>query len=84
MIKKGVNYLADAIRISLKNVYFTVDSLVEEISKKEFESKEEVQRLIVARVKETFKFKKSPAIDFIRLINGYLTGRYKKHEENNI
>ena len=70
--KNGVQYLEKAILCSPKNDYFNLESLVETISKDEDIEKEEIKRLIVARVKENFGFKKSPTIDFIRLINHFL------------
>lgn len=72
--KNGVQYLLDAICISPKSEYFNLETL----SKKMYETGEyaidasEIQRLIIARVKERFRFKKSPTIDFIRLVNSLL------------
>lgn len=70
--KNGVQYLLKAIINSPKDTYFNLETLSEEISIKEGTQKEEIKRLIVARVKETFGFKKSPTIDFIRLVNNFL------------
>ena len=70
--KNGIQYLEKAIIASPKADYFNLDSLTESISKEESIGKEEIKRLIVARVKENFKFKKSPTIDFIRLVNSFL------------
>lgn len=78
--QNGVQYLLDAICISPKSEYFNLETL----SKKLYETGEytidasEIQRLMVARVKERFRFKKSPTVDFIRLVNRLLT----KKEEN--
>lgn len=70
--KNGVQYLLEAIIISPKDAYFNLETLSEKVSKKEGIDKDEVKRLIVARVKETFDFKKSPTIDFIRLVNNLI------------
>lgn len=74
MKKNGVQYLFKAILISPKDAYFNLETLCESISKSESAiEKDEMKRLIVARVKERFKFKKSPTTDFIRLVNSFLT-----------
>lgn len=84
--KNGVQYLFDAVCIAPKSEYFNLETL----SQKLFETGEytieasEIQRLIVARVKERFRFKKSPAIDFIRLVNCLLTKKEEKQDENSI
>lgn len=81
--KNGVQYLVKAILISPKDMYFNLDTLCENISKDETNvEKEEIKRLIVARVKEFLKFKKSPTIDFIRLVNRFLSKEDKNHESN--
>ena len=71
--KNGVEYLLKAIIASPKDAYFNLETLSESVSKKEGVDKEEVKRLIVARIKERFSFKKAPTIDFIRLVNIFLT-----------
>lgn len=75
MQKNGVQYLFKAILISPKDAYFNLETLCESISKNESDiEKDEIKRLIVARVKENFAtFKKSPTTDFIRLVNSFLT-----------
>lgn len=81
MQKNGVQYLLKAIFISPKYAYFNLETLCESISENEPDiEKDEIKRLIVARVKERFKFKKSPTIDFIRLVNIFLS---KKEDEQN-
>lgn len=75
--KNGVQYLLKAIIAYPKDVYFNLETLSESISSSEDINKEEVKRLIVARVKETFGFRKAPTIDFIRLVNNFL----EKQEE---
>lgn len=70
--KNGVQYLLKAIIASLKSSYFNLETLSESVSKTEGIEKEEVKRLIIARVKETFGFRKAPTIDFIRLVNNFL------------
>lgn len=72
--KKGVQYLLKAIITSPKNDYFNLETLVKNVSKEESDDEEEIKRLIVARVKETFGFKKAPTIDFIRLVNNLIGG----------
>ena len=82
---KGVEYLLKAILISPKNEYFNLETLSEKIAEQEANiEKEEVKRLIVARVKERFKFKKSPTIDFIRVVNSFLSKRSNEDEKTNI
>ena len=76
--QKGVKLLAKAILASPKDDYFNLETLAEIVSQDEVISREEIKRLIVARVKETLGFSKAPTIDFIRLINAFLT----KQEEN--
>lgn len=70
--KNGVQYLLKAIIASPKDAYFNLETLSESVSITEDIDKEKVKRLIVARVKETFGFKKAPTIDFIRLVNNFL------------
>lgn len=52
--KKGVLYVLKAIIASPKDAYFNLETLSESVSKEESIDKEEVKRLIVARVKENF------------------------------
>lgn len=68
----GVQYLQEAIISSPKDTYFNLETLSKEVSKKVYVEKEEVTRLIVARIKEKFNFKKTSTIDFIRLVNSFL------------
>jgi len=70
--RNGVQYLLKAIIASPKDAYFNLETLSESVSRTEDIDKEEVKRLIVARVKETFGFRKAPTIDFIRLVNNFL------------
>lgn len=70
--KNGVQYLLKAIIASPKDTYFNLETVSESVSKTEGIDAEEVKRLIVARVKETFSFRKAPTIDFIRLVNNFL------------
>lgn len=68
--RRGVDLLSLAINDSLKTSGFNLETLSNDIVKSKSDiTSSEVQRLIVARVKERFSFKKSPTIDFIRLIN---------------
>lgn len=82
--KKGVLYVLKAIIASPKDAYFNLETLSESISKEESIDKEEVKRLIVARVKETFGFRKAPTVDFIRLVNSFLLKQEDNNEEINI
>ena len=84
--KNGVQYLLDAICIAPKSEYFNLETLSQKLSETGEYTIEasEIQRLIVARVKERFRFKKSPTIDFIRLVNRLLTKKEEKQDENRI
>lgn len=86
MQKNGVQYLFKAILISPKEAYFNLEALCDSVAKSEPNvEKDEIKRLIVARIKEQFKFRKSPTIDFIRLVNSFLIKEEdEQHEENNI
>lgn len=87
MQRNGVQYLFKAILISPKEAYFNLETLCDSVAKSEPNTeKDEIKRLIVARIKEQFKFRKSPTIDFIRLVNSFLIKEEEdeKHEENNI
>ncbi len=87
MQKNGVQYLFKAILISPKEAYFNLETLCDSVTKSEPNvEKDEIKRLIVARIKEQFKFRKSPTIDFIRLVNSFLIKEEEDelHEENNI
>ena len=86
MQRNGVQYLFKAILISPKKDYFNLETLCDSVAKSEPNvKKDEIKRLIVARIKEQFKFRKSPTIDFIRLVNSFLIKEEdKQHEENNI
>lgn len=82
MQKNGVQYLAKAILISPKDAYFNLETLCGNISKDESDiEKDEIKRLIIARVKERFKLGKSSTISFIRLINGFLTKKEDEQDE---
>lgn len=84
MQKNGVQYLFKAILISPKEVYFNLETLCDSVAKSESDiGKDEIKRLIVARVKELFKFKKSPTIDFIRLVNSFLIKEEDEQDEKN-
>ena len=82
--ENGVQYLLKAIIASPKNDYFNLETLSETISQTENIDKDEIKRLIVARVKETFGFKKAPTIDFIRLVNNFLIKQEVNYEKINI
>lgn len=82
--KNGVQYLLKAILVFPKDAYFNLETLSEKVSQKEGIDKEEIKRLIIARVKENFGFKKAPTIDFIRLVNNFLVKQEADHEETDI
>lgn len=82
--KNGVHYLLKAIISSPKDSYFNLETLSENVALNENVDKEEIKRLIVARVKETFGFKKAPTIDFIRLVNNFLLKQEDNYEKTNI
>lgn len=86
MQRNGVQYLFKAILFSPKEAYFNLETLCDSVAKSEtYVKKDEIKRLIVARIKEQFKFRKSPTIDFIRLVNSFLIKKEnEQHEENNI
>lgn len=87
MQRNGVQYLFKAILISPQEAYFNLETLCDSIAKSEPNvEKDEIKRLIVARIKEQFKFRKSPTIDFIRLVNSFLIKEEddEQHGENNI
>ena len=72
--KNGVNYLIDAINTSLEKEVYTLETLCESISNNNGIPKDEIHRVIVARVKEQFSSvsKKAPTMDFIRLVKSFL------------
>lgn len=73
MQKNGVQYLLKAILISPKKAYFNLETLCDSVAESEpGAERSEIKRLIVARIKEHFKLKKPPTIDFIRLVNSFL------------
>lgn len=68
----GMQYVKDSILIARNLRDYRLEFLAETIAKKRQVDANEVLRLIVARIKEKFHFKKSPAISFIRLIDRLL------------
>lgn len=82
--RNGVQYLLKSIVSSPKDAHFNLETLSEIVSQKECVDKEEIKRLIVARVKERFGFRKAPTIDFIRLVNTFLVKQEVNNEEINI
>ncbi len=71
--RRGVDLLNDAIFASLRCQYYNLETLSNLVHKIHSEIvPSEIQRLIVARVKENFKMKKAPTSDFIRLINNLI------------
>lgn len=82
--RNGVQYLLKAIIASSKDAYFNIETLSESVSLSECVDKEEIKRLIVARVKERFGFRKAPTIDFIRLVSNLLVKQEVNNEKVNI
>lgn len=72
MTKNGMEYVKKAILVAYTMDDYRLEDLAQTIAKNEQVEAEEVLRLIVARVKENFQFRKSPAISFIRLIDKLL------------
>ncbi len=71
--KRGVDYLDKAIFASLVATHYTLETLSDSIFKKDNSlPSSEILRLIVARVKERFRFKKAPTSDFIKLVNNLI------------
>lgn len=70
--KNGMKYVQKAILYTQDMIEYNLDALAIRIAEKEHVEPAEVLRLIVARIKEHFKFKKSPAISFIRLIDSLM------------
>ena len=82
MQKNGVQYLFKAIILSPKGAYFNLETLCDSVAKSEPNSeKDEIKRLIVARIKEQFNFRKAPTIDFIRLVNSFLIKEENEQHE---
>ena len=72
MSVNGMEYVKDSILIARKLGDYRLEFLAQIIAEKKNIEANEVLRLIVARIKENFHFKKSPAISFIRLIERLL------------
>ncbi len=72
MTKNGMEYVKKSILVASTLGDYRLEDLAQLIAKKEQVEAGEVLRLIVARIKENFHFKKSPAISFIRLIDKLL------------
>ena len=72
MSSNGVEYVKEAILTANKLSYYSLEYLAETIAKRKNADANEVLRLIVVRIKDNFNFKKSPAIAFIRLVDGLI------------
>lgn len=72
MTKNGTDYVSKSILIASTLGDYRLEDLAQIIAKKENVDACEVLRLIVARIKENFHFRKSPALSFIRLIDKLL------------
>lgn len=72
MSSNGMEYVKDSILIAQTLGDYRLEFLAQIIAEEKHVEANEVLRLIVARIKENFHFKKSPAISFIRLIERLL------------
>lgn len=72
MSKNGMDYVKKSILIAYKLNDYRLEDLAKLVAKQEQAQADEVLRLIIARIKENFSFRKSPAISFIRLIDRLL------------
>lgn len=72
MSKNGMDYVKKSILIGYKLNDYRLEDLAKIVAKQEQAQADEVLRLIIARIKENFGFRKSPAISFIRLIDRLL------------
>ena len=72
MSQNGMEYVKNSILIASTLGDYRLEDLAQLVAEKEQVEATEVLRLIVARIKEKFHFKKSPAISFIRLIDKLL------------
>lgn len=70
--QNGMEYVKNSILIASKLGDYRLEDLAQIIAEKKQVDANEVLRLIVARIKENFRFRKSPAISFIRLIDKLL------------
>ena len=70
--KNGMEYVKKSILVASRLGDYRLEDLAQIIAEKEQVEASEVLRLIVARIKENFHFKKSPAISFIRLVDKLL------------
>lgn len=66
--KNGVSYVEKAILKAVKLTDYRIEHLATLISDEEDVDEREIQRLMIARIKENFQVRFSPAISFIRLI----------------
>jgi len=67
--QNGVNYVVRAILHSLKLGDFNLENLAKLVARDCKIEASETLRLIIARIKENFRMRKSPALSFIRLVN---------------
>lgn len=72
MDNDSIEYVKKAILVANTLKDYRLEDLAVRIAKKEDIESEEVLRIIVARIKENFKLKRSSAISFIRLIDRFL------------
>ncbi len=74
MSKKGIVYVKKAILKAFSMPDYRMEHLATAVSYSEHVDEKEVLRVIVARIKETFNMKQSPALSFIRLVVCLLKG----------
>lgn len=72
MDRNGMNYVKRAALVASLKRDYRLEDLVKSVAKYYKAEESEVLRLIVARIKENFHFRKSPAISFIRLVDRLL------------
>ena len=72
MTKNGMKYVYKAILVANTLGDYRLEELAQTVAQKEKIDAEEVLRLIIARIRENFGFRNSPAISFIRLIDKVL------------
>ena len=70
--ENGVQYLEDAIYLATGLDEYNLNILSYIVASKNDVDKNEVSRLIAARIKETLELKNAHSIEFIRLIDGVM------------
>lgn len=85
MRKNSVKHLFKTMLILPKKAYFNLETLCDSVTKSELNvEKDEIKKLIVARIKEQFKFRKSPNRLYPFCKRFLIKEEDEYHEENNI